>query len=128
MKDEQVDITGLMVKAKPGWEERVEKLCKGRKFLVTVQALPSLVMELTGDELQRLEWKLKLVKEFATYMAAGMLKGTIKYKHDTYSLDQWMAHLIGEGADQANYSLLLFNAFLAEKDKDDPAQPHLNEP
>ena len=42
--------------------------------------------------------------------------GTIKYATDNYDLKQWFAHLIGEGADQMNYQMLLFQAWYAEQD------------
>lgn len=111
-----------MQKAKLGWEERAERLCKAEKFFVAVDVLPSLMMELTDEEFVRLNLKLGLVKEFAGYMAAGILKGTLKYERDDYSVDQWMAHLVGESADLANYIVLLFNTFRGEGDKSVPAQ------
>lgn len=109
-----VDIAGLMAKATPGWEERVKLLADPELFHTMVLALPDLVEALTDEEAKRLKPKLKLVAQAAAWMAAGMVKGTIKYPGDDYSLDQWMAHLVGEGADQMNYQLLLFAAFHAK--------------
>lgn len=111
----KADITGLMAKAKPGWEERVARLAKPENF--TIELWPSLVLDcqLSDSELERLHRKLKLVRQAALYMAAGMLKGTLKYDSDDYSLEQWFAHLLGEGADQMNYQLLLADAFERRK-------------
>lgn len=111
----KADITGLMAKAEPGWEERVARLAKPENF--TIELWPSLVLDcqLSDSELERLHRKLKLVRQAALYMAAGMLKGTLKYGSDDYSLEQWFAHLLGEGADQMNYQLLLADAFERRK-------------
>ena len=114
---ENVDITGLMAKSTAGWEERAEALCKPEHFATMVVCkLPiSKDSPLTDDEWARLNKKLKLVEEWAAYMAAGMLKGTIKYPQDTWDIKQWMAHLVGEGADQSNYQMLLFNRWREEQ-------------
>lgn len=105
MPNNEIDITGLSFKANPGWEERAQLLCKPDNFKVTITYyLPSLSLE----EINRLEPKLKMVEEFASYMAAGQLKGTIKYPEDGWEVAEWFSHLIGEGADFANYQMLLF--------------------
>ena len=111
MTDEKkVDITGLMVEATPGWEARVKELAKPAHFVVDIYPI-GLSGKITDEEFSRLHKKLKLVAEAATYMAAGMLKGTIKYPTDDLPLDTWMAHVIGEGADQMNYQILLAHSF-----------------
>ena len=107
----EVDITGTMAKPVDNWQERVEALCKPENFLVTINGSSDVADALSPEELGRLLKKLKLVARYTQYMAAGMLKGTIKYPDDGYTLDKWMAHLIGEGADQSNYSILLADAY-----------------
>ncbi len=111
----KVDITGLMVKAKPGWEKRAKALARPEFFLVSVGLKPELTWGLSTHELIRLRRKLELVREAATYMAAGMVKGTVKYKHDNNDVATWMSHVVGEGADQINYQILLADAFAKEK-------------
>ena len=105
------DITGLMVKPKLGWELRCKELAIPNFFFVEVGMHEPLLSELTNDELERLLPKIELVKEAARYMLAGMVKGTLKYDADDLDVDTWMAHLLGEGADQMNYQMLLANAW-----------------
>src|SRR3990167_11269092 len=105
------DITGLMVKPKLGWELRCKELAIPNFFFVEVGMHEPLLSELTNDELERLLPKIGLVKEAARYMLAGMVKGTLKYDADDLDVDTWMAHLLGEGADQMNYQMLLANAW-----------------
>ena len=107
----KADITGLMVKPKKGWEKRAKELAKPKFFIVNIGVDPALRQKLTTKELGRLYTKLYLVREAATYMAAGMVKGTVKYEHDNYDIATWMAHVVGEGADQMNYQILLADAF-----------------
>ena len=109
--DPHVDITGTMHQSIPDWQPRVEALCKPERFEVSINPDYMTCQSLTEEERERLRWKLKLVERFASYMAAGMLKGTLKYSTDAYGVDKWMAHLLGEGADQANYQLLLANDY-----------------
>ena len=103
-----MDITGTMVKPKENWQARCEELCKPNNFVVSVNAV-NLIGKVSNDEYERLYKKMRLVEEYAQYMAAGMLKGTIKYETDEYELKTWIAHVIGEGADQSNYELLMFD-------------------
>ena len=121
MTSSHADVTGLMVKPIPNWQPRVDALCHPEQFHVHIEF--SNWDKLTITERKRLATKLEMVEEFASYMAAGMLKGTIKYPLDGYSLAQWIAHLIGEGADQANYQILLANAFW-EKQKEIATQDY----
>lgn len=105
------NITGLQVKPVSGWEQRVEQLCKPEYFSDRLEPTLHLLSRLSDDEWKRLEPKLVLVRQAAKIMAAGMLKGTLKYSTDDYTIETWMAHLIGEGADQLNYQLLLVDAY-----------------
>jgi len=59
---------------------------------------------------------MRLVEEWASYMAAGMLKGTIKYETDEYELKTWMAHVIGEGSDQSCYQILMFDKWRRDEE------------
>lgn len=109
------DITGLQAQPIPGWEKRVRELCKPTEFPVSLNVSATIWDALSITERQRLFRKLRLVEQAAQWMAAGMLKGTLKYESDDYPLEQWFAHLLGEGADQMNYQLLLYQAFLSQK-------------
>ncbi len=115
MAHKKADITGLMVKAKPGWEARAKVLARPEFFWISIGLDPKLTKGLSRSEHERLVKKLLLVREAATYMAAGMVKGTVKYPKDNLSLSTWMAHVVGEGADQFNYEILLADAFAKSK-------------
>ena len=105
-----IDITGTMVHPTPNWEERVEALCDPEDFVVRIDYAPKL-NTLTAKETLRLGHKLDMVERYAAVMAAGMLKGTLKFPNDNWTLEQWFAHIIGEGADKANYDILALEAF-----------------
>lgn len=115
MPNNEIDITGLSFKANPDWEERAQALCKPENFKVTITYYLGTADSLTLEETNRLEPKLKIVEEFASYMAAGQLKGTIKYAGDGWEVAEWFSHLIGEGADFANYQMLLFKKWQSEQ-------------
>lgn len=115
----EVDILGLQAHATPGWEERTKVLGKIENFTVAIAVSDELSNALTEKERQRLEPKLRLVAEAASYMSVGMLKGTIKYSGDDYDLEQWFSHAIGEGADYINYQMLLFECFRRARDAKD---------
>lgn len=115
----RVNITGTMVKGKLGWEKRTEELATPDNFLVIITPLANLWRGLDKCEKERLNKKLLILEEAVKYLAAGMVKGTVKYPTDNYSMEQWMAHLIGEGADQFNYQILLFDKWSKiRKEKD----------
>ena len=112
------DVTGLMAKPIPGWEGRVREGCRAEYFAVetepqgfSVRVTDELWRRLDPEEQTRMTRKLALVAKAAGYMARGMLKGTLKYATDHYDVSQWVAHVVGEGADQFNYALLLADAY-----------------
>ena len=114
-----IDILGTMQKPKEGWQERVGVLCKPENFDAHARCHYNVSTKLSEDEYQRLYKKLVLVEEWALYMAVGMLKGVLKYETDAYPLDQWMSHMIGEGVDQSNYQMLLFDAWRKQNESRD---------
>ena len=97
-EEQEVDILGTQAHALPGWEERAKDLARYDLFKVTINPNATLLAGLTDEERKRLFKKLRLVSNAARYMAAGMVKGTIKYATDSYDLKQWFAHLIGGGS------------------------------
>ena len=107
----EVDIAGTQAVPVEGWQKRTEELARPEFFKVSINPSMELLQELSELEKVRLFKKLKLVSQAAQYMAAGMVKGTVKYETDDYELKQWFAHLIGEGADQMCYQMLLFDAW-----------------
>jgi len=113
-----VDITGSQAKAIEDWQKRVELLSKPEFFKVKINPSVDLLSGLTENERARLFTKLNLVSEYVTYLCAGMVKGTVKYATDQHELKQWMAHVVGEGADQSNYTMLLFNAWRLQQKKE----------
>lgn len=118
---EKVDITGTMATPIEGWQERVEKLAKPGGWGVEISMSRDLFHALTAEELLRLDKKVAMIAEATKWMLAAMVKGTLKYTSDDWTVDRWMAHLIGEGADQMNYQILLFNAWQKQKQEEEDA-------
>lgn len=114
-EERSVDITGTMSTPVPDWEIRTKQLAKPEFWYVEFKADAQLWHELSEEERTRLGKKMEMVAEAARWMLAGMVKGTVKYARDDWTMDRWMAHLVGEGADQMNYQLLLFNAYHQKK-------------
>ena len=108
-----------LVKPKDNWRERVEKLCDARWFSVHIGTSMFVEGNLSEEERLRLDDKLALVKKAASLMAAGMLKGVLKYDTDDYPVETWLAHVLDEGADQMNYQMLLADAYERAAAKED---------
>ena len=108
-------ILDSMQKPIPDWVERTERLARAEHFDVDIYLKPSLTDELSLEEMARLATKLEYVSKFCKYMAAGMVKGCVKYTSDDWSTESWFGHLVGEGADQANYQILLYEAWLKDQ-------------
>lgn len=114
-KQFEVDIAGTMATPIDNWQKRTEGLAKPEYWSVTAAPSVELWQALTLEERVRLDAKVEMVINATKYLLAGMVKGTVKYTSDDWTLDRWMAHVIGEGADQFNYQILMFNTFLKEK-------------
>ena len=113
-----VDTLGTNQSHNPGWLERAELLARPENFAVNVSWLSG---GLSYSEQTALAYRLRLVEQWATYMAAGMVKGVLKYTHDE-SIGQrpvadWMSNLLGEGADVANYQMLMYAAWRQEQEQ-----------
>ena len=104
----------LLAQPKEGWELRIKELANAKHFKVSIGVGSVLRAGLTNKENERLDIKLQLVADAAALMAAGMVKGTVKYSTENYSVDKWMTHVIDEGVDQLNYQLLLVTAYQKE--------------
>lgn len=68
----------------------------------------------TSEEERRLIPKLKIVKNAARKLAAGMVKGTLKYKKDNNSVREWIDYLKDDASDTLNYIYLLEDAYAKE--------------
>ena len=112
----KIDITGTMAKGIDNWQERTERLAKPEFWTIECKANVELWLELSDEERQRMGPKIDMVIMATKHMLAGMVKGTVKYTSDDWSLDRWMAHMVGEGYDQLNYQMLLFTSFQKEKE------------
>ena len=90
----------------PGWEKDISWV-SDNLFIVNVRPGLEVYDRLTNEQQKRLRKKLVLVERAAKHMAAGMLKGTLKYDSDDYTVQRWLAHVVDEGADLMNYHMLL---------------------
>lgn len=117
MAEKIVDVTGTMAKAQDGWQRRTEELAKPEFWDIVIIPSTEFWVNLTPEEQARMQPKINLVRDAAKYMLCGMVKGTVKYATDDWTLERWMAHIVGEGADQMNYQLLTFAAFHKEKEE-----------
>ncbi|KKL78802.1 hypothetical protein LCGC14_2021170, partial [marine sediment metagenome] len=104
-------------------EEKIARLCTGDKWLVSITPTPDLVQsmsrvfndktivgEITEADQKRLIPKLRIVEDIAAGLAAGMLKGTLKYKpeSDTDStIGEWWDELVSDATDTLNYVYLM---------------------
>ncbi len=61
---------------------------------------------LSRAEYDRLQVKLALVEKLAVRLAVNMLKGTLKYENDEYTLREWLEMGIDDGLDTVNYLAL----------------------
>lgn len=94
--------------------ERIETLCVPDNFQVAIAySGPSNFKEdergwgeLSKAEYDRLALKLALVEKVAARLAANMLKGTLKYDDDEYTLREWLEMGIDDGLDTVNYLAL----------------------
>lgn len=99
------------------WDEGKLELCNPEYFKVQITYNTSLYWELTEEEVDRLEGKLKMVEEMAQKLAANMLKGTLKYPHDDWSVEEWIDFLVDDASDTLNYAYKLKEAYMEEKSR-----------
>lgn len=93
----------------PGWEKDISWVSDSL-FIVNVRPGLEVYDRLTDEQRKRLSKKLVLVERAARHLASGMLKGTLKYDSDDYTVQRWLAHVVDEGADLMNYYMLLAEA------------------
>lgn len=92
----------------PDWQKRYRVLGRPEHFNVAVGVdLADLQAHgLTKEESSRLAPKLKLVEQFAQRLAVGMLKGTVKYDSDDWSVQAWIDFEEDDTVDSIDYRLL----------------------
>jgi len=98
------------------WDNDLVALCIPESFTVTIHYSADLMRKLaeTGYSAEKLEEimtrmtpKIKLIERMAAKQVSGMLKGTLKYKWDEHSIDEWIAYLLDDAGDGLNYAYLL---------------------
>lgn len=100
-----------------GWERRLASARQNGYFLVTI--IPRFEPdEFSVEDRERLEWKLELVEELAVKLAWNMLKGTLKYKYDNYSVAKWLDMGIDDASDALLYQALARNELSSAHERD----------
>lgn len=69
---------------------------------------------LSDEETARLEPKMDMVNNVARRLVAAMIKGTVKYAHDAWSVDEWIDY----GYDDASDTLLYLELAKDRRRKD----------
>jgi len=98
------------VDVNPGWAGRYREIQK--QVYVEIPAASLLYkLETKGllnaDEVSRSLPKLALLEPIITRMVVNMIKGTVKYPTDDWSLDTWIDMGMDDLVDSLNYSALL---------------------
>jgi hypothetical protein len=95
------------------WQEKLEKIDKSGLIEIGIYGVYDLTIAnlLTEDEYKRLVPKLDMVRELAQKLALNMVKGTLKYNTDDWSMAEWFAFGIDDAADSLNYWLLTRNKY-----------------
>tara|TARA_Y100000310_G_scaffold328215_1_gene395982 strand:+ start:6841 stop:7176 length:336 start_codon:yes stop_codon:yes gene_type:complete len=94
-----------------GWEARYEDIKAQFHLYLDFALLESLDrLQFNGlidqAESERAYWKLKLLRPFVARLALNMVKGTIKYPDDDWSIETWSDMGLDDKADSVNYDLL----------------------
>ena len=88
-------------------QARIDKLARPEHFVVWITMEDTFHSELSDDEYLRIRDKLQLVKQIAAKLAANMVKGTLKYDTDEWSVDQWLDYATDDAVDTVNYLFLM---------------------
>jgi hypothetical protein len=99
------------------WEEKLKKVDESGLIGAEVWAFQGIVAEgmLTRDEYNRLGHKLEMVEELAYKLVLNMIKGTLKYNTDDWTMAEWLAFGIDDAADSLNYWLLTRDKYAKER-------------
>ena len=93
-----------------GWEKRFARMREQVSVRTEITVYDDDIPTFSNDEWERLKPKIEMVKELAIKLIWGMVKGTIKYKSDDYTPEQWLDHLFDEQVDGMNYQMLYEDA------------------
>ena len=98
------------------WKYDFVELCVPDNFTVSIRYSADLIRKLAevGYSQEKLEEimtrmtpKIKIVEGLAAKQVSAMLKGTLKYKWDDHSIDEWIDYMLDDGGDGLNYGYLL---------------------
>lgn len=110
-------------------QDRIDKLARPENFTIRIDMRWQLRAHLNDSEDKRMETKLKLVQQIAAKLATNMVKGTLKYDTDDWSVDQWLEYAIDDSCDTTNYLHLMKEARKKELEGIAPlTQPKWGEP
>ena len=101
-------------KINDGWETRTKELVHPDVFSFMWEADRRTKANLSLDEWDRTCYKMDLILEYTKKLAANMLKGTLKYERDDWSLETHLQEEEDEWIDQANYRILIKDAMRRE--------------
>ena len=100
------------VEINEGWEQRYQAV----KDHVSIDLSPKAILGdlvfsglITEAESERALWKILLIEPFVTRMVVNMIKGTIKYTTDDWSLETWREMALDDRVDGINYDALFHN-------------------
>ena len=99
------------------WADSKLELCTPDNIEVTILPSHALFRILTPEDLKRLAPKLRMVEKAAAQLAGNMVKGTLKYQKDNWSVDEWIGYLLDDLSDSLNYAILLKEARAEERKK-----------
>ncbi|KKM01061.1 hypothetical protein LCGC14_1798230 [marine sediment metagenome] len=98
------------------WNEDLLELCTPDNFTVSIHYNTGLMRRLAEigysapkleEIMTRMTPKIRIVKGLAAKQVSAMLKGTLKYKWDDHSIDEWIDYMLDDGGDGLNYGYLL---------------------
>ena len=113
-----IDTLGVNQEHRPNWMERAERLARPELFHAEVNLRRELWSYLSPQEQATLHHHLDLIQQWAKYMAAGMMKGVLKYDGRPRPVDDWMSNLLGEAVDVANYQMLMYDAWRTQHERE----------
>ena len=98
------------------WNEDLLELCTLDSFTVSIHYSAGLMRRLAKvgysapkleEIMTRMTPKIKMIERLAAKQMSGMLKGTLKYRWDEHSIDEWIDYMLDDSGDGLNYGYLL---------------------
>lgn len=97
------------------WETRLAEIKAAGAVTGVITFTDEDGLLLSDAESERLRPKLNLVAAAAERMAYAMVKGTLKYESDDYSVDQWLEMATDDATDVTCYLPLLKEAIIRDR-------------